>query len=255
MRIQIGEIEALYRYPVKSMAGERLSEAELGWHGVDGDRRLALRRIEERGGFPWLTATKLPELLLYEPLRLEPATGGLPSHLRTPEGRELPLFGPELADDIVHRHGAPLEMMYLDRGIFDEASLSVIATATVAEICRWVELPPDVRRFRPNLLLRTHQAQPFEEDEWVGGVLTFGEGPDAPALTITNRDERCSMVCFDPDTAQVTPEVMKRIVQRRDNRAGVYASVTRRGRVVVGQAVYFERAVGLAEPARAQKHP
>ncbi|HWW94286.1 MAG TPA: MOSC N-terminal beta barrel domain-containing protein, partial [Vicinamibacteria bacterium] len=64
MLIKIGEVEALFRYPVKSMSGEPLEVADLGWHGLDGDRRLAFRRADDRGGFPWLTASKLPELIL-----------------------------------------------------------------------------------------------------------------------------------------------------------------------------------------------
>ena len=60
MVIEIGQVEALFRYPVKSMGGERLELAELGWHGLEGDRRLAFRRVDERSGFPWLTASKLP---------------------------------------------------------------------------------------------------------------------------------------------------------------------------------------------------
>ena len=64
MPIKIGEVEALFRYPVKSMSGEILDAADLGWHGLDGDRRLAFRRADDRGGFPWLTGTKLPELIL-----------------------------------------------------------------------------------------------------------------------------------------------------------------------------------------------
>jgi uncharacterized protein YcbX len=64
---QIGHVEAIFRYPVKSMAGEQLDSAQLGWHGLEGDRRLALRRVDDRSGFPWLSATKLPELLLFAP--------------------------------------------------------------------------------------------------------------------------------------------------------------------------------------------
>src|SRR5262245_30706751 len=100
MPIKLGEVEALYRYPVKSMAGERLDAATVGWHGLDGDRRLALRRLDDRGGFPWLTAGKLPELILFAPVRRGPASGetgaagDLPTHVRTPGGEELPLFGP-----------------------------------------------------------------------------------------------------------------------------------------------------------------
>ena len=47
MTTEIGQIEAIFRYPVKSMAGERLDVADMGWHGIDGDRRLALRRTQE----------------------------------------------------------------------------------------------------------------------------------------------------------------------------------------------------------------
>jgi hypothetical protein len=36
---RVGEVEALFRYPVKSMSGEPLEVADLGWHGLDGDRR------------------------------------------------------------------------------------------------------------------------------------------------------------------------------------------------------------------------
>jgi hypothetical protein len=52
MSIKIGEVEALFRYPVKSMSGEPLEVADLGWHGLDGDRRLAFRRVDDRSGFP-----------------------------------------------------------------------------------------------------------------------------------------------------------------------------------------------------------
>ena len=69
MPIEIGHVEAIFRYPVKSMAGERLDSAQLGWHGLEGDRRLALRRIDDRSDFPWLQANKLPELLLFAPRR------------------------------------------------------------------------------------------------------------------------------------------------------------------------------------------
>ena len=59
MLVEVALVEAIYRYPVKSMAGERLEVAELGWHGLEGDRRLALRRLEDRTGFPWLSASKV----------------------------------------------------------------------------------------------------------------------------------------------------------------------------------------------------
>lgn len=241
MSIKIGEVEALFRYPVKSMSGEALEVAELGWHGLDGDRRLAFRRADDRGGFPWLTASKLPDLILFSPQRREPAVeGNLPTHVRTPEGEEMSVFGQELATEVGRRHGSPVQMMHLNRGIFDEASVSVITSATIGEIGRLAAQRADVRRFRPNILIASLRSVPFEEDEWVGGVLSFGEGIEAAAIGVTMRDERCAMVNFDPDSARPAPEVLKTIVRVRDNKAGVYATVTRRGRLAVGQPILFE---------------
>lgn len=243
MSIKVGEVEALFRYPVKSMGGEPLEVADLGWHGLDGDRRLAFRRMDDRGGFPWLTATKLPELILFAPQGQ--GTGGrgnLPMYVRTPEGEELDLFGQELAAEVGRRHGSPVEMMYLDRGIFDEASISVITSATVGEVGRLAAQRPDVRRFRPNILIASLGSIPFEEDAWVGGVLSFGDADEAAAIAVTNRDERCAMVNFDPDSARPAAEMLKVIVRVRDNKAGVYGTTTRRGSLAVGQAVFFEPA-------------
>ena len=239
MLLEIGRVEALFRYPVKSMRGERLDVATLGWHGIEGDRRLALRRLDDRGGFPWLTAGKLPDLISFDPL------GGkgeaLPTQVRTPQGEELPIFGEALAAEIGRRHGAPVQMMHLKHGIFDEAAVSVIASSTVREIGRLAAKGADVRRFRPNVFVRSTGAVPFEEDQWVGGVLTFGEADDAPAVTVTMRDLRCTMVNIDPDDASPAPEVMRACVRANENYAGVYGTVTRVGRLAVGQTIVLRR--------------
>ncbi|HEY0558326.1 MAG TPA: MOSC N-terminal beta barrel domain-containing protein [Thermoanaerobaculia bacterium] len=240
MLIEIGQVEAIFRYPVKSMGGEPLEAAELGWHGLEGDRRLAFRRIEDRGGFPWLTAGKLPDLVLFSPRRREDgAQRDLPTHVRTPDGEEMPVFGEDLAAEVGRRHGAPVQMMQLNHGIFDEASLSIIASETIHEIGRLAGRSLDVRRFRPNVLVRLLRPIPFQEDEWVGGVLSFGEGDDAPAITVTMRDIRCSMVCFDPDSASSAPEVLKAVVRAHQNTAGIYGTVTRIGRLAVGQPIFL----------------
>ena len=250
MLIEIGHVEAIFRYPVKSMAGERLADANLGWHGLDGDRRLAFRRIDNRSGMPWLTASKLPDLLLFSPRRRKDgADGDLPTHIRTPDGKEMPVFGEDLAKEIERRYGAPVQMMQLNHGIFDEASLSVIASDTVSEIGRIAGQSPDLRRFRPNVVVRLLRSVPFQEDEWLGGELLFGEGGDAPTIAVTMRDVRCSMVSFDPDSANPAPEVMKAVVRVNQNTAGIYGVVTRTGRLALGQTMFFRPATGKSERA------
>jgi hypothetical protein len=222
------------------MRGERVAHAVLGWHGLAGDRRLGLRRLGVPVGFPWLTASRLPDLVRFTPERLEPAEGDLPSHVRTPEGEALALYGPELTAEIGRRHGAAVEVMHLDRGIFDEAPVSLITRATVAALAACIGHAPDLRRFRPNLELTTLRAQPFEEDDWVGARVSFGD-PETAAVWITQRDVRCAMVNLDPDSAHSDPEVLRSIVRDRDNQAGVYAAVARPGRIEVAQPVFLER--------------
>jgi uncharacterized protein YcbX len=243
MLAEIGHIEALFRYPVKSMRGEQVENANLGWHGLAGDRRLALRRMDDRSGFPWLSASKLPDLLLFAPQRrLDDAQGELPTHVRTPDGHDMPVFGEDLATEVGRRYGSPVQMMQLKHGIFDDASISVIASDTVREIGRLAGRSLDVRRFRPNVVVRLSRPVPFQEDDWLGGVLSFGERDDAPAIAVTMRDLRCSMVNLDPDSASSAPEVMKAIFRVNENNAGIYATVTRVGPIAVGQPIFLRSA-------------
>src|SRR5260370_38756519 len=94
--MDLGRISAIFRYPVKSMAGELLDVATLGWHGIEGDRRLAFRRLADKSGFPCLTASKLPQLLLYKPLGVDRNANSmygevLPTHVHTPHRKEYEL--------------------------------------------------------------------------------------------------------------------------------------------------------------------
>ena len=243
--MELGRIIAIFRYPVKSMAGESLDVATLSWYGIEGDRRLAFRRLADTSGFPWLSASKLPQLLLYKPFGLDSnAAESLPTHVRTPEGKEYELHSNELQQEVSRRYGGDLELMNLRHGIFDESPISVISLATVHSIAResgrGVDLC-DLRRFRPNVVIETPMAtigaEPFAENRWVGRTLIFGEAGSGAAVGVTMKDERCVMVNFDPDTAERDSEVMKTVVRLNQNYAGVYGTVVRAGELRVGQVV------------------
>ena len=242
--IQVGRICEIVKYPVKSMAGTRTESAFLGWHGLEGDRRFAFRRLGDDGSFPWLSASRLPELLLYQPLALdEPGGESLPTHVRTPHGLQLELRSAELNADISQRCGSNVELMNLKHGIFDEATISVISLATMAGIGREAGLELDRRRFRANIVVDTERTEPFLEDEWVGGTLVFGLEPrgvgaaSEPAVHVTMPDLRCVMINLDPDTAEKDARVMKTVVRLNQNNAGVYATVVRTGQLRVGDRV------------------
>lgn len=245
--IHVGHVREITRYPVKSMAGVPTESASLGWHGLDGDRRFAFRRMNDSGDFPWLSASRLPELLLYHPVGLDESSGEpLPTHVRTPDGAQLELRSAELNTEISRRFGSDVELMNFKHGVFDEATISVISLATIAGISREAGLDLDLldrRRFRANITLETERNETFLEDEWIGGTLVFGDlsepraEADGPAVSVTQRDLRCVMVNLDPDTAAKDARIMKTVVRLNQNNAGVYATVVRTGKIRVGDRV------------------
>src|SRR5512142_162062 len=119
--ISIGRIAGIVRYPVKSMAGVPTESAFLGFHGIAGDRRFAVRRLGDESAFPWLSASRLPQLLRYQPLLDDNADEPTPTHVRTPSGPTLEIRGDALKAEIGERLGSAVELMRLRSGIFDEA--------------------------------------------------------------------------------------------------------------------------------------
>jgi uncharacterized protein YcbX len=236
MMIHVGYVRELVRYPVKSMAGVATESAFLGWHGLQGDRRFAFRRLNDNSGFPWLSASRLPELLLYQPIGLaENAEEPVPTHVRTPAGVSLALGSAELQNSVTEKFGSPVELMKLKHGIFDEASVSVINLATITAIGREVGEDLDTRRFRANIVIAADSTEAFAEDRWIGGRLVFGDSEAVVSLTM--RDLRCVMINLDPDTAQADSRIMKAAVRLNENNAGVYGAVARTGQISVGQSV------------------
>jgi hypothetical protein len=129
--------------------------------------------------------------------------------------------------------------MRLDRGIFDDAPVSVIASATIREMEKGAGQALDARRFRPNVVVELDDGAPFAEDGWLGRRLAFG-APDGAAVGVTQRDQRCVMINLDPETAQSQAEVLKAAVRLNGTCAGIYATVVRTGDLRVGQPVWLD---------------
>ncbi len=237
---EVGIIKNIFRYPVKSMAGESLESCSLGWHGLEGDRRFAFRRMEDSGGFPWLTAGRLPALLRYQPFWVENVEESKPVlHIRTPDGKELEASSEALRAEIAEAYGKDVQLMQFNHGIFDEASVSLISLGTIYSLGIECGKSLDIRRFRPNLLIESLTAEPFAEDQWVGQVLQFGSS-EGPEISITLRDLRCAMINMDPDTAEIDPVILKSVARVNEVCAGVYATVTKTGTVSVGQKLFLK---------------
>jgi len=252
--VRIGVVRELVRYPVKSMAGTPTRAAHLGWHGFAGDRRSAFRRVGDRSDFPWLSASRLPELLLYRPLLEDEGTGErLPTHVRTPSGQDLELHGEALRREIADRLRSDVELVSFRNGIFDDAVVSLISLTTVAALTDEAGVGMDARRFRPNILLETENAEPFREANWVGRTLVFGEADStAAAVAVTAGDVRCMIVNLDPDTARQDGRVLRTVVRRNGNIAGVYGAAVRTGTIHVGQEVWLKAEEPLFSDSRSR---
>jgi uncharacterized protein len=237
---QVAVVRALYRYPVKSMAGETLNEIELGWHGFEGDRHFAFVRTNELVGVPWLTASRVPELLLYKPHYVNDDIAKGLVHVQTPEGLEMALSDARLAERLSHLYGSNVYPMRLDSGIFDQASLSLISQETIAAVSDETSRTLEIARFRPNIVVELLDGPPFTEDTWVGRRLKFGTSHDAPAMRVTERDIRCVMVNIDPVTLEKDAKVLKTIAQQHETCLGIYGSTERIGRIRVGDIISLE---------------
>ena len=239
---EIGRIKSIYRYPVKSMAGELLASAGLGWHGIEGDRRFAFMRAGNMSGFPWLTASKMPGLVRYKAYHGEGNNSSSPVvRVRTPEGADIELESESLRQQLTAAFGTEVTLIRVGNGIFDDSPVSLISTTTLNALEAEAGISIDVRRFRPNLLIESIDGAPVHEDEWVGKTIGLGDRANSPLLRVTINDVRCVMVNLDPDTAESDPRVLKTIGRSWKNCAGVYASVLNIGSLSVGDGVYVAK--------------
>ena len=229
----VGRVAGLWRYPVKSMAGEQLDSVEVSWHGLAGDRRWAfIRAGQVHSGFPWLTIRERPDLAHYRPSFADPDRPNASTVLvRTPRGGELDVADPALAAGF----GPGVGVIKCDRGVFDTMPLSLLTTQSVAGLGRLAGAGLDPGRFRPNLLVDAPGCD-FPEDAWVGRVLRIG----GLRMRVDKRDQRCVVVTVDPVTLGRNPAILRAIARERDARFGVYGSTMEPGQVAVGDPVELE---------------
>jgi uncharacterized protein YcbX len=206
------KVRELWRYPVKSLAGERLERAEIATDGFVGDRLLRV----ERSGKP-ITARTKPQLI-----EISAAIGE----------NDQPLVAGKAWDSeeaIAAVRGAATEDVTLvptTRGRrFDAAPVLVATDGALAE------LGEDRRRFRPNVLIEGVEG--LAERRWIGHELGVGEA----ILKVVESCERCKVTTIDPDTFRIRPDVLERIRAEFDGIMGVYCAVMQPGMVAVGDSV------------------
>jgi uncharacterized protein YcbX len=230
----VARVVGIFRYPVKSMAPEPLTEVAVDWAGLSGDRRWAfIRSGQERNGFPWLTIRQLNTMGRYRPEYLDPdRLDAADTVVHTPTGEKYDVTDPALAAEL----GAGVRVIRHGVGVFDTAPLSLVSTRTLADLGDLAGRDLDVRRFRPNLLVAPVVDTPYPEDSWVGRGLRVG----ALRMRVDQRDQRCVMINVDPVTAERDPVVLQTVAQHRDVCVGVYGATVTPATVRLGDEVVLE---------------
>ncbi len=208
------ELVAIWRYPIKSMRGERLEAAALTPDGLQGDRVV---QVFDRHG-RLVTARTHPALLGHQGLLGpddEPMVDGHP--WRTPEAQAI----------VEAAVGEGAQLRRMDSHRFDVLPLLVATDGALQAFGR------DPRRLRPNLIIGGVNA--LEEREWEGRRLQMGDA----VIELADLRARCVMTTFDPDTQEQAPEVLREIVQRFGGALCLNASVVTPGRIAIGAAVYL----------------
>lgn len=215
----------IWRYPVKSMAGERLESCFITEHGLEGDRRWALIDGSPNRAGKFLTIREHKEMLRYHPRTVE---SGL--EVEAPDKSVL-TTGDALVERIHEESGRPLELRDRAGDNFDDAHVMIINLASVELLALEVGMTLDRRRFRANLYVDGLEAE--EEVGWIGRRIRAGEAE----LDVVKRDVRCVIPTHDPDTTVAIPLILRTLVQRHDECMGVYCRVVTPGRVAVGDFV------------------
>jgi uncharacterized protein YcbX len=256
----VGNVESLWRYPVKSMRGEELQEAFVGFPGIYGDRVYAFQSAASPKGFPYLTGREQEQMLLYRPkfrhaermmkppnLAEAEALGpgitplyanidDLKLDVEAPDGNVFAIEDPKLIEALqagirdVHR----LTLIRSERALTDCRPVSLLSVQTVQQLGNELGIKIEKRRFRANIYVDVVSSEPYSENQLVGNQLQIGP---KTVLAVVDRDPRCKMITLDPDTAEANPAVVKHVAKQHDGKAGVYAAVIVEGMIRKGDEI------------------
>ncbi|MEH1129670.1 MOSC domain-containing protein [Micromonospora sp. CPCC 206061] len=223
-------LEQLWRYPVKSIGGERLDAVAVGVLGIEGDRGIGVR--DERDEFTW--AGDVPGLMRVGAVTVEP--GVVELHL--PDGRRVRSDAPD-ADRLLSEAVEAKVTLDAHQTHWLEGALHVMTTTTLRSLA--AALPDsaiDVTRFRPNLVLDgavDDGTTGHPEQGWIGRRLAIG----GLRLRFTQPCERCVMITKETTTVPHDRAVLRWVARELGNSLGVYAAVETPGTVHVGDTAHW----------------
>jgi|FLYL01.1.fsa_nt_gi uncharacterized protein YcbX len=263
----LGTVLALWRYPVKSMMGEAVNASYVGAGGLAGDRAYAL--VEPETGrigtakIPrkWGALFKCRARYLEEP----GADGVPPAQIQLPDGAFTSTDAPDIDEVMsallgrrVRMIGERREKLLLEspplglvpesedaptidfpviNGFFDLGSIHLISTATLDSLRAAAPGSRfEARRFRPNIIASTPEAEGFPEEAWTGRVIAIGEDV---RVKVTMPTLRCVVTTLAQDDLPDDPGVLRTAAAVNKANVGIYGLVERPGYIRVGDPITF----------------
>jgi uncharacterized protein YcbX len=218
-------IVEIWRYPVKTMAGEKLQRARLGSLGIDGDRVVHVENAHGRV----ITSRSHPRFLGHR------GSLGLQGAILV-DGR--PWDSPEVAAEVVEIAGPGATLVRFDGAErFDVLPLLVATDGAIAAFGH------DHRRLRPNIVIGGVDG--MTEREWPGACLRIGH----VLIGVQDLRLRCIMTSYDPDTLVQDKAITRDIYRRFDGKLALNCFVIEGGAIEVGDEVQLVRGRACAESA------
>lgn len=240
----IGRIVQLYRYPVKSFAGESLQSSKVESYGLYGDRSHALIDPTKQGWNRFVTARQLPGILGYRAhfQGQEEVEGSEfpPLTITASDGKTFS-WNEELREHFQQQYMQPLSLerhspASSDLLAVDTGSVLLTTESSLRQVEREWGKTLDARRFRPNVIISLVEDRPFAEAEWEGRRLHIG----SVSLQVDMPCERCMMITLDPDSSHKDNSILQLLQRQTGLTFGMYASVVQSGIVRVGDQVSLE---------------
>ncbi|MDP1769808.1 MAG: MOSC domain-containing protein [Nitrospirota bacterium] len=264
--LQVGSVHELWRYPVKSMLGEKLDKAAVTERGVQGDRVLALIDIETGHVVSAKNSRRWPSMFAFQahlvpgsPMRVDvtlsdgqvisESTGNMDAILSERLGRKVRLTSNPPAHPVLEQYSPNLEglpgrdtettVKMLPASFFDEAPVHLLTTSTLHALqsC-YPNGRFDTQRFRPNVVIDAGiSVSGFLENDWNGRIVTIG--PQV-RLAVTSLCSRCVMTTLPQQGLPQDLAILRTVVQHNRGMVGVLATVVTPGSVCAGDTVDLE---------------
>lgn len=233
--MHIGRVSELWRYPVKSMRGDRVGSAPVTerW-GVPGDRGWV---ISDRKDGEIRTAKSVAELLQFHARYLdEPQSDSTPAiEITFPDGSAMFSDDDRIHDALSAALGREVRLSAPRETNFDAEPLSLLTTTAMASLQADVpEAVIDPRRFRKNIIVATEPgAGDHPEFDWVGRRLSIGETTCAVVMRIV----RCRMVTLPQAELPLDRSILRSLARDNGAEFGVYLRVATPGTIHEGDPV------------------